>query len=111
MCTRTHYVCITSLGLHDSFRPALVTHYCSHTVTLPHPCVLYVLLSLNHLCSEDELLSTSKYESMHEDNPLYAEVEKMLKEETVVSIEREVVIETVGQDSNVADFEFEVSKT
>lgn len=36
---------------------------------------------------------------MHEDNPLYAAMEEMLKEETVVSVEREVVIETGVQGS------------
>ena len=36
---------------------------------------------------------------MHEENPLYAAMEEMLKEETVVSVEREVVIETGVQGS------------
>ena len=35
---------------------------------------------------------------MHEDNPLYAAVAEIFKEETVISVEREVVIEAAGQD-------------
>lgn len=48
---------------------------------------------------------------MHEDNPLYATVEEMLKEEAVVSVEREVVIETVAQDSDDDGSRVSVSKT
>ena len=104
--------CASALGLHDLLRPrpALVIFAPRNCYTPLYPYVrMCKLLPLNFPCSEEE--RKSKYQSMHEDNPLYAEVEEVLKEETVVSVEREVVIETVGQDSDLPDFEFESSKT